>query len=117
MLDVKVQKKQKKGEIAFEGELVIDHALQIKEELTKALKSLKEITLHFDKVTRIDFSFIQLLYALRSSAVAAKKNVILGRACREKLMPLFQAYGFAEEGLEQAAPKTGKKAQATCAKT
>lgn len=110
MLDIKIQKKRKKGELSFDGQLDLDNAQHVKEEFANALKAFKEIVLHFDKVTRIDFSFIQLLYSLRLSAVALKKTVALGRGSQEKLLPLLQAYGFTEEGLDSAVQQ-GQKNQ------
>lgn len=72
-------------QLLLEGQLVIRNAHIIKKELLSALNNSQNLELIFKNITRVDLSFLQLIIALRKSAVNTGKEISLHAASNQQV--------------------------------
>lgn len=81
-------------QILLSGQLVISNAAQIKKELLTALTNFQSIDLVFENVIKADIAFLQLLIALRKSAIGLDKQVSFDAPASNYLKSLIKNTGL-----------------------
>lgn len=77
MADITVEKKGKKQVLVINGELTIEHAVELKKALHQSLKDGERVVLDLSKVTEMDLSSLQLLCSAHKTSVNLKKTLEL----------------------------------------
>lgn len=63
--------------LTLDGELTVNKAALLKDQLLSSLEESDEIEIYFENVTAIDLSCLQLLHAAHSSARKKNKKLVL----------------------------------------
>lgn len=84
--------------ITMEGDLTLQNAEQIKQNLVQALKQYQYLSLNIENVENIDLPFIQLLYALKKTVVNSGKELQIAALVPEDLQLILEHSGF-DKGL------------------
>lgn len=82
------------GKMTFRGELAIQDAVQIKDEIKKAIDEVDVFSFDLSEVDSIDLSFIQLMHSAYLYAQEKKKTIFLEENMSEEIDNLFQKSGF-----------------------
>ena len=75
--------KNKKNTILFKGDLIIENASEIKEQIKSQLRPNNSIFLKFEKIESIDLSFVQIIMSLKKYANQNNIKIIF-----ENVLPL-----------------------------
>jgi anti-anti-sigma regulatory factor len=84
------------------GSLTVERAASIRADLLSLLSEYDVITLDLSKVTDVDLSFVQLLYAAASEAVRLGKELSFSGKLSKEVRAALQVGGFCSEAPEDA---------------
>ncbi len=82
--------------IEFEGELTVERAADIKQQLLDALLSGEPVELGFSKATEVDLTFFQLLHAAKKSFSEKQQTLTLKKDLPEPFAFKAQVSGMEE---------------------
>ncbi|WP_027184182.1 STAS domain-containing protein [Desulfovibrio inopinatus] len=82
--------------IEFEGDLTVERAADIKQQLLDALSTGESVELGFSKAADADLTFFQLLHAAKKSFAARQQPLILKKDLPEHLAFKAQVSGMEE---------------------
>lgn len=77
MINVEIKESGNVKVVTLSGCLTIDYASEIKKNFLDAISRSKSVRVSFDKIEEVDFSFLQLLQAVKISVNKKKKNLAL----------------------------------------
>ena len=89
--------------VSLEGDIRVQRAEEIRQELRKAITSHEQVFLNVSHVTDIDLSFVHLLYAAKRFARKKKKLFRLTGTFQETVLRRLQTGGFVEGNISAAA--------------
>ncbi len=75
--------KNKKNTILFKGDLIVENASEIKEQIKSQLRPNNTIYLKFEKIESLDLSFVQIIMSLKKYANQNNIKIIF-----ENVLPL-----------------------------
>jgi anti-anti-sigma regulatory factor len=96
-MEIRKNEASKTKGINFAGDLTIENTQELHKILFTSLKNSNELSLSFEKVTAVDFSFVQLLCSAHRTAVRADKILKLPGECPEVLKTVVRESGFMRE--------------------
>ena len=82
------------GRLLLGGQLTVEHAAKIREELIRAFQQAERVVLTVGEDAVPDLSFLQLLCAARRTALQEKKSFELDSAAAPKVHVLLQEAGY-----------------------
>lgn len=85
---------RKGGVLAFDGELTLANADEMRSALIKALVNADTVTLNFDKATRADLSCFQLLCSAHRTSTRLNKRIAFSGRLPETVSRMAAAAGF-----------------------
>ena len=86
------QKKQ--GIITIDGDLSLQYAKELKELFHQAINETNTIRIDLEKVSYIDLSFFQLLYAAQQKCKALKKDIYFNESSLDFIKTSVNEAGF-----------------------
>lgn len=89
--------------ISLEGEIRVQRAEEIRQELKKAITSHQQVFLNVSHISDIDVSFVHLLYGAKQFAKKKKKVFRLTGTFQETVLRRLQIGGFVEGNISAAA--------------
>ena len=89
--------------VSLEGDIRVQRAEEIRQELKRAIISQEQVFLNVSHVTDIDLSFVHLLYAAKRFARKKKKLFRLTGTFQETVLRRLQTGGFVEGNISAAA--------------
>jgi ABC-type transporter Mla MlaB component len=85
----------KNARILLEGEWTVKQTIAIHQELIAQIDKYESVEVVLQQITSLDITGIQLLYAIRQSAIAANKQCRFELAISHELEQLLAHTGFA----------------------
>ncbi len=80
--------------VIFAGELIINHILKIKEEISNVLEINHNLSIKVTNPSSIDITFIQLICSLKKSYESKGYNVDIEATLNEEIYSLVNNSGF-----------------------
>lgn len=75
MIDFQMEESGKVGKLTFEGEMTIEKVVEVKDALINALNQIDQVYIDVEKVSRVDLSFLQLLYSAFKDSKSKNKKI------------------------------------------
>jgi anti-anti-sigma regulatory factor len=94
MLRTRKERSGETGSLVLEGEMIIDHAEELKTILLEALKNGGSLGIAMDRVNKVDLFGLQVLCSAHRFAVKAGKELILIGERPEALRDAIATAGF-----------------------
>ena len=91
---VQVDDSKQAGSLIVDGALTIQRADEFKDALMKALQSVNQLEISFNKVTEVDLACLQLLCSAHRSCVKENKTLRISHQNTEALQKALQDAGF-----------------------
>jgi len=93
VLKYKISKDKVTIDLHVTGDLSVQYAEQIKTDFLQLLESMKDVCLNLEKVSTIDVTGIQLIYALKSELEKQEKKFLLIHPDNVTLQELLEKTG------------------------
>ena len=93
VIDFTLKKKDGIGEITFNGDLTVQHAVTLKDVLLKALKQAKQVMVRAGTNATVTLPVLQLLCSAHRSALQRKKDLRLAQVSKG-IAALIDAAGY-----------------------
>lgn len=77
MYEIITREEESAAELLLEGEITIQYAREIKDQLASLLNQYQTIVVNHEKATCYDLSYLQLLVSLNKSADKSGKKIML----------------------------------------
>ena len=77
MLKTRIDKSEGTGSLVLEGELIIDHAEELRQSLVDALDSEGSLNLNIEGVSKVDLFGLQVLCSAHRSALQSSRELAL----------------------------------------
>ena len=94
MLKTKMEQSGKISSLLIEGEMIIDHAEELKEIILNALDSVSSLNLDIEAVKKVDLFGLQVLCSAHRSAMKAGKELTLIGEWHEALRDAIVMTGY-----------------------
>jgi anti-anti-sigma regulatory factor len=94
VIDFSEEMDEKVGVLKLEGEVTVQQAEEVKENLMRALGSVDNIYVNISNVSVADLSFLQLVCAAHRTAVTMHKGFQLAEPVPEHFRHLAESAGF-----------------------
>jgi len=91
------------GTVSLTGDLTIDRAATLREELSAALKNAGAVIVDMNRVKSIDLSFIQLLYGASAEASRSRISFSLIGTLTPEVRSMLEIGGFCRHAPADAA--------------
>jgi len=82
----------------LDSSLTIDHASELKREISSALSNSALVHLNFSGVEELDLACLQVLFAARATARAGDKGLVFTGLPSERVRKRLRAGGFLRSG-------------------
>jgi len=93
-MNFQMDSQKKQGIITINGEISLQHAKEIKDLLSKAIDKSNDIIIDLEKVSYIDLSFFQLLFAAQQKCKHLKKNIFFSKSSLDFIKKNISEAGF-----------------------
>ena len=94
MIDMKIKKNGKIGEISISGDMVIQHVTELKNYLLDEFKNYGRLKVDIENVSSIDLSHLQLLCSTHKFALKQNKHFELGDKIQDSCKDKFRLSGM-----------------------
>ena len=84
-------------EITLEGNLSIERALELRDQLLNTVENTREIVFKFKRVTCVDLSFLQLLYSTCRAASETQTVLSFANSIPDILQKKIDQAGFSHQ--------------------
>jgi anti-anti-sigma factor len=89
--------------VSLEGEIRVQRAEEIRQELKKAITSHQQVFLNVSHITDMDLSFVHLLFGAKQFAKKKKKTFRLTGTFQDTVLRRLQVGGFVEGNISASA--------------
>jgi ABC-type transporter Mla MlaB component len=93
-MKLKLDPVKKAGTLTADGSLTVQRMGEMKTALIRALDEVDTVELHFDEVTEVDLSCLQLLCSAHRTSAKKNKRVILARDCADSFQKALKDSGY-----------------------
>ena len=94
MVQFKVGESGKQGTLKFDGELTIDNADENRQAFLDSITTVETISVNLEKVTKVDLTFLQLLFSAHRTSTAMNKRMDFIEKIPEPVIQSVKRLGF-----------------------